>query len=349
MASSLIESDERTLSTTVGTAIATSRAAQEVQAAVVIAKKFPRDEDAAAAKILKACKRRALAEVACYEYTKGGQKIEGPSIRLAEVLAQNWGNVNFGFTELDRRTVAGVGVSTVEAYCWDMETNTRRSVTFEVRHWRDRKGGGGYPLQDEREIYELIANQASRRMRACILAVIPGDIQDSAVEACAKTLAGQSEEPLCDRVRQMLVRFEEQGVTKADIERKLGHKTDAITHQQLARLAKIFNAIRDGVATREEHFPPESTSEPTATTLGDLAAKGAAKPEAKPDDKPAYKSPLPAFLVALEKAKTEEEAMACWGEHVDAFKLATEDDLGKASSALAKKQAALKAGKRGGA
>ncbi|MDI6567144.1 hypothetical protein QL295_21740, partial [Bacillus subtilis] len=73
-----------------------SRQAQEVQAARVIAKKFPRDVYAAFDRIKKACDRRLLAENAVYEYPRGGTKVSGPSIRLAEALAQNWGNIDYG-------------------------------------------------------------------------------------------------------------------------------------------------------------------------------------------------------------------------------------------------------------
>jgi len=36
---------------------------------------------------------RVWAEVASYEYPRGNEKVSGPSIRLAEVLAQCWGNM----------------------------------------------------------------------------------------------------------------------------------------------------------------------------------------------------------------------------------------------------------------
>ncbi|BBP87435.1 hypothetical protein BsIDN1_10530 [Bacillus safensis] len=77
--------------TSVTTEAMVSRQAQEVQAAMVVAKKFPRDVYAAFERIKKACERKLLAESAVYEYPKGGSKISGPSIRLAEALAQNWG------------------------------------------------------------------------------------------------------------------------------------------------------------------------------------------------------------------------------------------------------------------
>src|SRR6185295_15732166 len=67
-----------------------SRQAQEVQAAMVMAKQFPRDEIRAWDRIMKACERPKLAEESQYSFPKGGANVSGPSIRLAEVLAQNW-------------------------------------------------------------------------------------------------------------------------------------------------------------------------------------------------------------------------------------------------------------------
>src|SRR5690606_36069410 len=82
--------------------VAMTRAAQEVQAAMVIAKRFPRDENTAFARIMRACKRKQLAEAAIYAYPKGGTNVQGPSIRLAEALAQAWGNIDFGVIELEQ-------------------------------------------------------------------------------------------------------------------------------------------------------------------------------------------------------------------------------------------------------
>src|SRR4051812_19681604 len=77
------------------TEVAMSRAAQEVQAAMVIAKRFPRDEQKAYAKIMQACKRKSLAEQSQYAYPRGTETVSGPTIRMAEALAQNWGNIDF--------------------------------------------------------------------------------------------------------------------------------------------------------------------------------------------------------------------------------------------------------------
>ena len=108
------------------------RAIAETQAAMIISKRFRRNQIEATDRIMSACTRLALAESALYQYARGGTDITGPSIRLAEALAQNWGNLQFGIRELEQRN----GESTVEAFAWDMETNTKQVKVFQVGHKR---------------------------------------------------------------------------------------------------------------------------------------------------------------------------------------------------------------------
>lgn len=227
-----------------------SRQAQEVQAAMVIAKRFPRDENYAYSKIMQSCKRKTLAEQAEYEYKRGSEKVNGPSIRLAESLARNWGNMDYGIIELEQKK----GKSEMMAYAWDLETNTRVTRVFTVRHWRDTRKGG-YALKNARDIYELTANYGARRVRACILEVIPGDVVDAAIEECRNTLQGAYKEPLTDRVRKMIASFESDfQVTKDMLEKYIGHNADAFSDNDFLRLKKIYKALRDGMSTREELF-----------------------------------------------------------------------------------------------
>jgi len=228
--------------------VESARAAQEVQAAVVVAKKFPRDPNEAFTRIMKACERKSLAEVAQYAYPRGSQVIVGPSIRLAEVLAQNWGNMSFGIRQLSTNAQESV----MEAFCWDLETNVRRTQTFTVEHSRDTKQGKK-KLEDSRDIYEMTANQGARRVRACILAVIPGDIVEAAVEQCERSLKS-SGEPMEDRVRKMLLAFKDFGVTQEMIEKRLAHNLDAIIETELLTLQKIYRSLKDGMAKREDFF-----------------------------------------------------------------------------------------------
>ena len=232
------------------TAMSSTREAQEVQAAVFMAKRFPRDENFAIARIAQTCQRRGLAEKAIYSYPKGGQNVAGPSIRLAEAIAQSWGNIQSGVVELEQRP----GESVCMSYCWDLETNTRDTKIFTVSHSIQTKKGAKM-LTDPREIYEHVANQGARRKRACILAVIPKDVVDSAMEACQKTLAAGAKEPLIDRLRKMVNVFQtELSVPLECIERYMGYKLDSFTEMDMQTLRGVYTAIKDGASKREDYF-----------------------------------------------------------------------------------------------
>lgn len=234
----------------VGAELVSSREAQEVQVAMVAAKRFPRDEVAAYNRILSDCQRQSLAEKAMYEFPRGGQVVTGPSVHLAKTLARCWGNIDSGFKVLEQ----GPKESTVMAYCWDLETNYRETKVFTVQHIRETKRGA-YPLTDPRDIYEMIANQAARRERSCILSVIPGDVVDAAIGQCNVTLAGKSDMPLKDKVRSLVKNFQEQyGVTAEMLEAYIGCKKEAFSQQSVVRLKNVYNTIRDGSASVEQYF-----------------------------------------------------------------------------------------------
>lgn len=267
---------------TTTTEMMVSRQAQEVQMAMYVAKKFPRDENASYGRIMNACKRQKLAECAMYEYPRGGENVTGPSIRLAEALAQNWGNLDYGITELEQKP----GESTVMAYCWDLETNTRQTKIFSVPHIRQTKKGAK-ALTDPRDIYELVANQGARRVRACILGVIPGDIVEAAIEQCAKTLQG-GKEPLIDRVRKMAAAFYDNfSVPLECLEQYIGCKADAFTEQSIIRLRGVYTAIKEGRANREDYFTMPSSGEEH-----DAPKTVEAKPEPKVIPPPVAVAPI---------------------------------------------------------
>lgn len=228
----------------------TSRQTQEVQGQIIMAKKFPRDYVASCNRIMQACQRKGLAEKAMYEYPRGGQKVVGPSIRLAEALAQNWGNISFGIVELEQRP----GESQVMAYAWDLETNTRQEKIFSVPHIRSKKDGN-VPLTDPRDIYEMVANQGARRLRSCILGIIPGDVVENAMEQCNKTLIGQNEKPIIDLVKEMAAIFEKEfSVPLEAIEKYIGCKSTVFSMNDLVRLKRVYTSLKDGIAKREEIF-----------------------------------------------------------------------------------------------
>jgi hypothetical protein len=226
-----------------------ARTIQEVQGAIVVAQHCPRSETRAFQEIVKSCKRPSLAEKAVYAYPRGGQQITGPSIRLAEVIARLWGNVQYGIREISQND----NETRYEAYCWDVQTNVRASRVFTQKHERHTKKGV-QKLKDPRDIYEIVASNAARRLRACILEIVPSDIVEEAISTCDMTLKNANSTPLTDRVRKMVASFTDFGVTEEMIEKRIGHKAEAINEVELINLGKIYMSIKDGFSNREDWF-----------------------------------------------------------------------------------------------
>ena len=248
------------------------RAISEVQGAIVLAKRFPRNQIECLDRIATACQRPGLAEQALYSYSRGGTEITGPSIRLAEAIAQNWSNLQFGVKELEQRN----GESTVEAYAWDVETNVKQVKTFQVKHERHTKKGS-YKLEDPRDIYEAVANQGARRLRACILGIIPGDIIDSAVAQCENTLKAKADTSP-DALKKLVDAFATFSVTKEQIEKRIQRRLDTITPAQLVNLRKIYNSLKDGMSVMADWFDKEDVKADASASLKDKI-KGKEKAE----------------------------------------------------------------------
>lgn len=245
----------------------TAREIQEVQAAMVVAKRFPRDERQAMDRILNACSRPTLAEHALYQYSKGGTDVTGPSIRLAEAMAQAWGNVQFGIREIEQRK----GESTVEAFAWDLETNTRQVKVFQVPHTRFKRGGISTKLEDPRDIYEAVANNGARRLRACILGIIPGDVTEAAVKQAETTLTAKCEITPA-RIKSLEEKFAEFGVTKDQLEKKIQRRLDTITPALMVNLGKIYNSLKDGMSKPADWFEAVAPSAVFAAVAGQQEA-----------------------------------------------------------------------------
>lgn len=248
-------------------AVASAGEIARVQAQLVYAANRPRNEMKACERMLNSFQRPSLAEVSVYQYARGGTDIKGLSIRAAEAMAMAWGNMDFGLREIEQKS----GESTIEAFAWDLETNVRRSITFRVPHYRDTKRGR-MKLEDSRDIYELVANNGARRVRACILAVIPRDIQDSVIDQVNETMRARVDiSP--ERIKNMIEAFGGYGVTKEMIETRIQRRIDTITPAQMVGLINIYNSLKDGMGVAGDFFETTTVQETKKhATIAELAA-----------------------------------------------------------------------------
>lgn len=225
-----------------------------IQGQIFMAKQFPRDNDIAMKRIQSMCERTSMAQIAEYEYTRGGTTVKGASIKLIEAIAQNYGNVTWSWKEIERNKE----YSKVMAYAWDLETNSRVELEFIVALKRDKKVNGVLKSElvtSERDIYEVIANNAQRRVRKCLEGIIPRDIVEQALEWCNETI--NTKVNIQDAIDKAINYLNENyGVTLAQIEAKYGMNRRAFTKNTYLSLQKTYVSIRDGVQDVNEAFPP---------------------------------------------------------------------------------------------
>lgn len=250
----------------------TAMAIQEIQGAIIIAKKFPRKMDECWSKLMKACQRKTFADKARYTYPRGkGDKkviISGPSVNLARTAGQCYGNVRWSLDVLrdddEYRTIKG--------WAWDMENNVY--VAFED-HFQKLifRRDGGWIVPDERELRELTNRRGAILVRNALLGVMPRDFIEDAEGMCVKTLKENIKDPAGEKKRLILA-FEKIGVPVKLLTEYLG--TSSWSPDDLIELQGILTAISEGHGKREDYFLKEQ--EPPANgTIKNMKAGDASK------------------------------------------------------------------------
>ena len=258
----------------------------EIQMRYISARQFPRDIVRVENQIRLACGRYGMAQMAQYALPVAGSKVRGPSIRLAEVLAQCFGNLDVG------KEVVATGkdnegyYSDLKVYCLDLESGSRFQEVIRVYHMRVSKKDGTVvkqPLTDQGELERLFSMQAAKRLRECIFKTIPRDLTEKALAWCAETVragekdaSGKAIKPLIERVKGMVLEFERIGVKREQLEKNVGCAIDFWTPEHFEEMLSTFRSIRDGHASADEFF-----GDPNATGAGDTAAKMRAQAAAR--------------------------------------------------------------------
>lgn len=236
-------------------AVEASRAITEAQGKLLLAKQFPRNYTSCYANAIEACQRKGFAEKAFFSYPRAGQTVTGVTIRFAEEMARCYGNLDYGIKELSHED----GKSEMQAYAWDLETNTVSSQNFTVEHIMETKQGSR-KLTSQRDIYERTANDGARRLRSRILAILPPDLVEDCILECKKTLAGKNDIPLIDRVKNMVTGFAKLGVSKDMIEKRLGHTIESVNTEELTEYIGIYNGLKQKETTISDWFEQPKTA-----------------------------------------------------------------------------------------
>ena len=228
-----------------------------------------------------------VAESCIYSLPRGGKMITGPSVRLAEICASAYGNLQVAARVVDaeEREVVAQGA------CWDMETNLR--CTVEVRRRITNRHGKRY----DDDMITITGNAAaSIALRNAIFRVVPRAYVDTVYNK-ARAVAVGNAKTLASKRDQVLARLGALGVTPDRVFARLectGPDDIGLAHMET--LIGLGTAIKDGSMTIEDAFPapppapvpPEQDGKRIKMGRGKTAAKSepqaATPPEREPGD-----------------------------------------------------------------
>lgn len=241
---------------------------KEVEASVILSRKFPRNAMTAYENLIKACQRKGFAEIAFYSYPRGGTTVSGASINLAKEAARLYGNIRFG---IDLVSIDDENVH-IQAWAWDMETNTRTSQDAKFKKLIFRKSKG-WIVPDERDLRELINRHGSLTLRGCLLNILPKDFIDDAVERSRETRKSNTQSDPQGTLKRLVVSYSGIGVTAKMIEERLKHPLSECNVDEIEELREVYKSINEGHGKRDDFF---QTSHPVnKINLDELQAASA--------------------------------------------------------------------------
>lgn len=190
----------------------------------------------------------ATAQTCNYSVPRGGKSISGPSVHLAKILAQNWGNMRIEakVVATDERHV------TSQAVAFDLETNL--AIKVEVK--RSIMGKFGRFNDDMITMTGNAGNSIA--LRNAVLAVIPKGIVDKCYNTAKQMITGDVSDKtkLIAKRKQVVDGLKDTyGVTEKEILVAIGKAAiDHIEADDLIVLIGIGQAIKDGDTTVEDAF-----------------------------------------------------------------------------------------------
>ena len=228
-----------------------------------------------------------------YSVPRGGKAITGPSVHLAKILAQTWGNMR-----VEAKVISvGEKTFTLQAVCLDLENNL--AIKVEVKRSIMTKTGR---MNDDMIV--VTGNAAnSIALRNAVLAVIPKGVVDKVYNASKELITGDvsDKNKLIAKRKQIFDALKESfNVTEKEILSAVGKASiDFITPDDIVVLTGIGTAIKDGDTTVELAFKQIKVT--------DTQAVAESKTNKRIEDFIANAKDLPTLAQASDKLQTQEQ------------------------------------------
>lgn len=207
---------------------------------------------------------KETAQTCTYSVPRGGKAISGPSVHLAKIIAQVWGNMRIEakVISVDAKQI------TSQAVAFDLESNL--AIKVEVK--RSIVGKSGRFNDDMIVVTGNAANSIA--MRNAILSVVPRAVVDKIYNSARQTITGDvsDKSKLIARRKQVFdILKDTYSLTEAEILAAIGRSAlDHVTADDIVILIGIGQAIKDGDTDVGAAFKGKKDWTPPTITPEDL-------------------------------------------------------------------------------
>lgn len=244
-----MEEDKIEIIQTTGIEVIEAQQRAEFDIQIVTAKRYPRD----LTRVKNNCVAlvtmdKEIAESCRYALPRGGKALSGPSVHMARIIAQQYGNVR-----VDSRVKQISDKQIIsEAVCFDLETNyackveVRRSIVGKMGRFNDDMitvtGNAANAIAFRNAVFNVIPKGITDIVYKSALQMITGDLTDETKIIAARTKAIQH--------------FKDTyAITEDQLLKAMGLRSvNQIRAEQIADLRGMIQSLKDGDSTVEEMF-----------------------------------------------------------------------------------------------
>ena len=210
------------------------------------------------------------AETCNYAVPRGGKTITGPSVHLARILAQTWGNMRIEskVVMIDQTHV------TSESVCFDLESNLAVKTQVKKSIMQNEYVNGpdgkrkrtGKMIRMNDDMITLSGSVASSiAYRNAVYAVVPYAIINKVYTAAKQMVSGDLSDKtkLIAKRKQVFDAFKDMySISEEEVLKVIGKAhVDHVTPDDIVVLVGIGRAIKDGDTTAEQAFKPQKPKE----------------------------------------------------------------------------------------
>jgi hypothetical protein len=202
-----------------------------------------------------------------YSLPRAGKVITGPTVHLAKIIAQNWGNLRIEakVVSIDKATL------TSQAIAFDLENNL--AIKVEVKRSIMTKTGR---MNDD--MITVTGNAANAiAMRNAILNVIPRGVVDKIYNEAKNKITGDlsSDTKLSLKRKKVFDGFKTTyDVSEIEVLQAIGKAAiEHVTQDDLVVLIGVGQAIKDGDTTVDLAFRPKKTNALKTTAVDPIEVK----------------------------------------------------------------------------